>query len=128
MKWRFRFNIKKSKTMMVDAKCSRGEWKINERIENVEVIKYLRVWLDRGMSGNIHLEKMREKAEKLEARIGCVSRVNGVMEVNSGRLIWQLLARPCLEHASEVWWTGWKTACKNLKNNQEIFGRKLVWE
>ena len=54
------------------------------------------------MSGNIHLEKMREKAEKWEARIGYMSKVNGVMEVNSGRLIWQLLARPCLEHASEV--------------------------
>ena len=35
-------------------------------------------------------------------RIGCMSRVNGEMEVDRGRLVWELLARPCLEHASEV--------------------------
>ena len=38
MKWRFRFNSKKSMTMMVGRKDSGGEWKINEeRMENVEV-------------------------------------------------------------------------------------------
>ena len=41
----------------------------------------------RGMKGNVHLEKMREKAEKLGTRIGCISRVNGEMEVDRGRLI-----------------------------------------
>ena len=46
------------------------------------------------MRGNVHLEKMREKAEEWGARIGCMSRVNEEMEVNSGRLIWELLARP----------------------------------
>ena len=30
----------------------------------MEVLKYLGVWFDRGMRGNVHLEKMREKAEK----------------------------------------------------------------
>ena len=34
------------------------------------------------------------------------------------RPIWELLARLCLEHASEVWWTGWKAACKNLEKIQ----------
>ena len=44
------FNNKKSKAMMVGGKCSGGEWKINkERMENVEVFKYL---------------EMREKTEK----------------------------------------------------------------
>ena len=34
----FGCNSEKSKTMMVDAKCSGGEWKINEeRMENLEV-------------------------------------------------------------------------------------------
>ena len=54
------------------------------------------------MRGNVHLEKMSEKAEKWGARIGSMSRVNGEMEVDRGRLIYELLARPCLEHASEV--------------------------
>ena len=30
MKWRFRFNSKKSKTMLVGGKGSGGEWRINE--------------------------------------------------------------------------------------------------
>ena len=58
-----------------------------ERMENVEVFRYLGVWFDRGMRGNVYLEKMRVKAEKWGARIGCMSRMNGEMEVDRGRLI-----------------------------------------
>ena len=62
MKWRFRFNCKKSKTMMVGGECSGGERKINEeRMDNVEVFKYHGVWFGRGLRGNVHLEKMRRK-------------------------------------------------------------------
>ena len=71
MKWKFRFNSKKSKTIMVGGKGSGREGKINEeRIEKVEVFKCLGVWFDRGMRGNVHLERMRERAEKGGARIG----------------------------------------------------------
>ena len=64
MKWRFKFS-EKSKTMMVGGKCSEGEWKIfKDRMENMEVFKYLGMWLDREMRGIVHLEKMRENAEK----------------------------------------------------------------
>ena len=48
------------------------------------------------------------------------------MEVDRVRLIWELLAWPCLKYASEVWWTGGKAACKNLENFQEKIGRNLV--
>ena len=63
-------------------------------MQNVEVFKYLGVWFDRGMRGNVHLGKMRKKAEKWGARIGSMSRVNGEMEVDRGRLIWEFLAMP----------------------------------
>ena len=99
MKWRFSFKSKKSKTMMVDGKGSGVEWKIyEERMEIVEIFKYLGVWFDRELRGNVHLEKIKEKAEKwvVGARIGCMSRVNGEIGVDRGRLIWELLARPCL--------------------------------
>ena len=98
MKQNFSFNSKKSKTMVVSGKGSGGKTKINERMENVEVFKYLGVWFDKVISGNVHLE-MREKAEKWRARIGCMSRLNGEMEVERCRLIWELLASSCLEHA-----------------------------
>ncbi len=59
MKWQFKFNSKKRKTMMMGGKGSGGEWKIDEeRMENMEVFKFLRVSFNRGMRGNIHLEKM----------------------------------------------------------------------
>ena len=71
MKWRFMLNSKKSKTMMVGGKCSRGERKINEeKMVNVEVFEYLGMWFDGRMRGNVHLEKMREKAENWDAKIG----------------------------------------------------------
>ena len=48
------------------------------------------------------------------------------MEVDRIRLIWELLARLCLEHASEVWWTRGKATRKNLEKIQGNIGRKLV--
>ena len=35
-------------------------------------------------------------------KIEWMSRVNGVVEIDRGRLIWGLLARPAIEHAAEV--------------------------
>ena len=61
------------------------------------------------------------------ARIGCMSRVNGEMKVDRGRLIWKLLARTCLEHASEMWWAGRRQHAGLVKNSRNI-GRKLVPE
>ena len=34
------------------------------------------------MRGNVHLEKIREKTEKWEEGIGCMSRVSGEVEVD----------------------------------------------
>ena len=48
--------------MIVGGKCNGGEWKINkERREDMEVLKYLGVWFDRGMRGNVQLERTRGK-------------------------------------------------------------------
>ena len=33
-------------------------------MEEVKASKYLGVWFDRGMPGNVQLEKMKEKAEE----------------------------------------------------------------
>ena len=47
--------------MMVGKVVEGGRFN-EEKIENVEVFIYLGVWFDRGMRGNVHLEKIREKA------------------------------------------------------------------
>ena len=92
--WRFRFNARKSKTMVVGA-SSEESWAISgEQMEEVVAFKYLGVWLDQKMRGNVQMERMREKAEEWAGKMEWMSRVNGQIEVERGRLVWELLARP----------------------------------
>ncbi|SMN01538.1 hypothetical protein SPONN_2617 [uncultured Candidatus Thioglobus sp.] len=48
------------------------------------------------------------------------------MEIERGRLVWELLGRPTVEHAGEVWCTGGKTARKKLDSIQGRIGRRLL--
>ena len=52
--------------------------------------------------------------------------MNGQIEVECGRLIWELLVHPSLEHAASVWCTGGKVANRKLETVQERVGRKLL--
>ena len=61
------------------------------------------------MKGNVQLEKMVEKAEEWVGKIEWMARVDGELEAEQGCLLWDLVARPGLEHAAEVWWPGGKT-------------------
>ena len=48
--WKFRFNARKSKVMVVGKKNSGEKWKIgDEEMEEVESFKYLGVWFDQRM-------------------------------------------------------------------------------
>ena len=76
------------------------------------------------MRGNVQLERMREK--EWAGRTEWMSRVNGQIEVECGRLIWELLVHPSLEHAASVWCTGGKVANRKLEAVQERVGRKLL--
>ena len=48
------------------------------------------------------------------------------IQVERGRLVWEPLARPSLEHAASVWWTGGKVASKRLEAVQEATWSKQV--
>ena len=72
---------------------------------------------------------MKEKDEKWGPRIGCMSRVNGKMEENRGRLIWELLAMSCLEHAAEVWLSQREGSMQELgKNSSEHWQETGGWK
>ena len=77
------------------------------------------------MIGNVQLEKMKEKAEEWAGKTEWMSRKDGQIEVERGRLVWELLVRPSLEHAAEihVWWPGEKTTNRNLEAIQDKVGR-----
>ena len=55
-----------------------------------------------------------------------MSRMNGQVDVDRGRMEWELLARPSMEYAAEVWWTGVHSACKKLESAQMTVGRRLM--
>ena len=38
----------------------------------------------------------------------------------------KLLARPSVEYAAEVWWTGGCSACRKLESSQIKMGRRLL--
>ena len=69
---------------------------------------------------------MTEKAEEWVGKVEWMSRVDGNKEVERGRLIWELLARPTLEHAAEVWGKGGKVLCRKLEVAQDRVGRRLL--
>ena len=74
----------------------------------------------------MQLEKMKEKAEEWAGKVEWMSRKDGQIEVERGRLVWELLARPGLEHAAEIWWPGGKAANKKLEAVQDKVGRRLL--
>ena len=50
---------------MVVGANSEGSWSISGgKMEAVTAFKYLGVWLDQKMRGNVQMERMREKAEE----------------------------------------------------------------
>ncbi len=125
--WRFTFNARKSKSMVVEAPRVGSNWMINgEELEEVNAFKYLGAWLDRRMRGNVKLEKMTEKAEEWAGKVERMCRKEGQVEIERGHLVWELLGRLGVEHAVEIWWPGGKTANKKMETVQERIGRRLL--
>ena len=83
IRWRIKFNSKKSKIMLVGKREGGTSWKIGEEaMEEVEEFKYLGVWFDRKLRGNVHLEKIVKKAEERVGKVTWMSRVNVQVEVD----------------------------------------------
>ena len=69
---------------------------------------------------------MVNKAEELVGKVMWVSRVNGLEEVDRGQMVWELMGRPSVEHAAEVWWSGGHSVCRKLESPQMRVGRRLL--
>ena len=66
-------------------------------------------------------------ARKLEGCwCGALMYADVVVLVASGRMVLELLARPSMEYADEVWWTGGQSACRKLESSHIKMGRKLL--
>ena len=42
------------------------------------------------------------------------------------KVVWELLARPSLEHTASVWWTGGKIVSKKLEADQDRVSKKVL--
>ena len=80
----------------------------------------------RKLRGIVHLEKMANKAEKWVGKVMWMSRVKGQVEVDSGRIVWELMGRPKVEHAAEVWWSGGRSVSRKLESAQMRVSRRLL--
>ena len=122
-KWRFKFNEKKSKVMVIAGRQRREKrkwWLGSKEMEETEEFKYLGVWMDAKLKGNTH-------AVEANQRVGWIGRVNGVMETERGAAIWESMGLPTVNFAVEVSWKGTKAQQKKLDAVQEQVGRK-IWE
>ena len=45
---------------------------------------------------------------------------------NRERMVWELLAKPSVEYAMEVWWTGGRYICRKLESSQMKMSRRLL--
>ena len=68
--WRkMKFNSIKSKVIVVEKSAAGVSWKIGEEImEEVEEFKYLGVWVDRKLRGNVQLEKMAKRGRRVDRK------------------------------------------------------------
>ena len=50
----------------------------------------------------------------------------GQVEVDSGRIVWETIGRPSVEHVAELWRSGGCSVCKRLESSQIKMGRRLL--
>ena len=65
-------------------------------------------------------------AKEWIGRVTWMSRVNGQVELDRERIVWELLARPSTEYSAEVRWNGGHSACRKLESSQMKIDRKLL--
>ena len=69
---------------------------------------------------------MGKRAEEWIGRVTWMSRMKGQVEVDGGRMVWELVARPRMEYAAEVWWVGGHSASRKLESAQMKMGKSLL--
>ena len=94
-------------------------------MEEVEKFKNLDVWFDRKLQGNVHLEKMVNKAKEWVGKVMWMSRVNGQVELDRGQMVWEFMGRLSVEHAAEVWWSGGRSVSRKLESAQMRVDRMI---
>jgi len=112
-KWNFAFNTKKCKVLVFNRKGAQSTIILdNDSLEVVREYKYLGVWLDDKLNWKTHKTYILAKAKKRAYTIFGFG-INKLLPVKTCVNLWEVLVRPILEYAGEVWGEGpWEEADK----------------
>ena len=112
-KWNFAFNTKKCKVLVFNHKGAQPTVTLdNDRLDVVREYKYLGVWFDERLNWKTHKAYVLAKAKKRAYTIFGF-KVNKLLPVKVCVNLWEVLVRPILEYAGEVWGEGpWEEAEK----------------
>ena len=111
--WRFTFNTKKCKVMVFNGKSKIPKISLeDDSLELVKAYKYLGVWFDSKLDWKLHKETILAKARR-RAYTMMGFGVCKILPVKTCVNLWEVLVRPILEYAAEVWGGGgWDAAGK----------------
>ena len=112
-KWKFVFNTKKSKVVVFNRKKANPSIKLDkDKLEVVPEYKYLGVWFDARLKWKSHKAYVLAKAQKRAYAMFGFG-IGKVLPTKACVNLWEVLVRPILEYASEVWGGGpWEQAEK----------------
>ena len=71
---------------------------------------------------------MANKAEECVGNVLWVSRVNGQVEADRERMVWELIGRLSVKHAAEVRRSGGRCTCRKLESAQMRVDKRLWGE
>ena len=112
-KWKFAFNTKKCKVMVFNRVGENPDTFLEgDRLEVVKAYKYLGVWFDTNLTWRLHKATILAKAKR-RAYTMMGFGVCKILPAASCINLWEVLVRPILEYAGEVWGDGlWEEAEK----------------
>lgn len=125
IRWRYRYNPTKCKVMLFNPKTAHPVCikLAGVTLERVDSYKYLGVWLTPKLKWNLHIQKMKAKAERrvyaLRPRVNREGGMNAEMAVN----LWTAEIRPVFEYAIAVWGTALPA---RFMEEMEKFQRKTL--
>lgn len=124
-KWRFHFNVAKSKVMVVKGrKAEQGSGALFlglQKLERVDLFKYLGIDFTCNLSWKATKCRLAGKAK---AKLAIVSKaiIEGI-SLETAETLWVSLIRPTLEYGAEVWGRGAWLPAEQL---QREVGRKIL--
>ena len=105
-KWKFSFNTKKCKLVMFNKKTQEPKIYLDgDQLEVVDSYKYLGVWFSSDLSWKLHKETVLAKARRRAYLIMGLSAPK-LLSVRTCVRLWEVMVRPTLEYAAEIWGGG----------------------